>query len=231
MLMNKEKNIIIVTIGLISLILSCVMFMQFKVVNKTDIAEIESMREDELQEALSEWKEKYEETSAKLQDTEEKINEYKVKSESSEETSKLVEKELEEANIILGKTDVTGQGIQVILTDNDEKEYAVRDLLNIVNELKAAGAEAISINGERIINLTDIVDISNRYILVNSNKISSPYTILAIGDENHLNSALKIKNGYVDTKQKEGYTISVEGKNNLKINKYTKEINLKYIDM
>ena len=62
-------------------------------------------------------------------------------------------------------------------------------------------------------------------------KISSPYTILAIGDENHLNSALKIKNGYVDTKQKEGYTISVEGKNNLKINKYTKEINLKYIDM
>lgn len=229
--MNKEKNIIIVTIGLISLILSCVMFMQFKVVNKTDIAEIESMREDELQEALSEWKEKYEETSAKLQDTEEKINEYKVKSESSEETSKLVEKELEESNIVLGKTDVTGPGIQVILTDNDEKEYAARDLLNIVNELKAAGAEAISINGERIINLTDIVDISNRYILVNSNKISSPYTILAIGDENYLKSALNIKNGYVDTKQKEGYTISVEGKNNLKINKYAKEINLKYIDM
>lgn len=229
--MNKEKNIIIVTIGLISLILSCVMFMQFKVVNKTDIAEIESMREDELQEALSEWKEKYEETSAKLQDTEEKINEYKVKSESSEETSKLVEKELEESNIVLGKTDVTGPGIQVILTDNDEKEYTARDLLNIVNELKAAGAEAISINGERIINLTDIVDISNRYILVNSNKISSPYTILAIGDENYLKSALNIKNGYVDTKQKEGYTIFVEGKNNLKINKYAKEINLKYIDM
>lgn len=229
--MNKEKNIIIVTIGLISLILSCVMFMQFKVVNKTDIAEIESMREDELQEALSEWKEKYEETSAKLQDTEEKINEYKVKSESSEETSKLVEKELEESNIVLGKTDVTGPGIQVILTDNNEKEYAARDLLNIVNELKAAGAEAISINGERIINLTDIVDISNRYILVNSNKISSPYTILAIGDENYLKSALNIKNGYVDTKQKEGYTIFVEGKNNLKINKYAKEINLKYIDM
>lgn len=229
--MNKEKKIIIITICLISLILSCVMFMQFKVVNKTDIAEIESMREDELQEALSEWKEKYEEISVKLQNTEEKINEYKVKSESSEETSKLVEKELEEANIILGKTDVTGPGIQVILTDNDEKEYAARDLLNIVNELKAAGAEAISINGERIINLTDIVDISNRYILVNSNKISSPYTILAIGDENYLKSALNIKNGYVDTKQKEGYTISVEGKNNLKINKYAKEINLKYIDM
>ena len=229
--MNKDKKIIIITIGMMSLILVCVMFMQFKVVNQTDIAEIETMREDELQEALSQWKEKYEETNAKLEETEAKINEYKEKSENAEETNKLVERELGEANIILGKTDVTGSGIQVTLTDNDEQEYSALDLLNIVNELRAAGAEAISINGERVINLTDIVDISDRYILVNSNKISSPYTILAIGDENYLKSALNIKNGYVDVKQKEGYTISIESKNNIKINKYSKEINLKYIHM
>lgn len=230
-IMNKEKRVIIITIVLMSLVLACVMFMQFKVVNETDIAEIESMREDELQEALSSWKEKYTEIDNKLEDTENKIKEYKEKSESSEETNKLVEKELEEANIILGKTDVTGNGIQIVLTDNDNQEYAALDLLNLINELRAAGAEAISINGERVINLTDIVDISNRYILVNSNKISSPYTILAIGDENYLKSALSIKNGYVDIKQKEGYTISIESKNNLKINKYSKEINLKYIDI
>lgn len=230
-IMNKEKRVIIITIGLMSLILACVMFMQFKVVNETDIAEIESMREDELQEALSSWKEKYTEIDNKLEDTENKIKEYKEKSESSEETNKLVEKELEEANIILGKTDVTGNGIQIVLTDNDNQEYSALDSLNLINELRAAGAEAISINGERVINLTDIVDISNRYILVNSNKISSPYTILAIGDENYLKSALSIKNGYVDIKQKEGYTISIESKNNLKINKYSKEINLKYIDI
>ena len=59
--MKKEKVIIAITIGLMSFVLVCVMFMQFKVVNETDIAEIESMREDELQSALSEWKEKYEE--------------------------------------------------------------------------------------------------------------------------------------------------------------------------
>ena len=62
--MKKEKIVIVITIGIMSLLLACVMFMQFKVVNKTDIAEIESMREDELQKALSEWKEKYEETSS-----------------------------------------------------------------------------------------------------------------------------------------------------------------------
>lgn len=214
-----------------SLLLVCVMFMQFKVVNETDIAEIESMREDELQKALSEWKEKYEETALKLEDTKTKIAEYKEKSESDEETSKLVEKELEEANLILGKTDVAGSGIQVTLTDNNQREYAARDLISIINELRLSGAEAIAINGERIINLTDIVDISGGHILVNSNKISSPYIITAIGDENYLKSALSIKNGYIDLKQKEGYTISVESKTNIKINKYSKEINLKYIDI
>lgn len=229
--MKKGKKIIIITIGLMSLILACVMFMQFKVVNETDIAEIESMREDELQEALTEWKEKYEETMTQLEDTNNKINEYQETSESSEETAKLVERELEEANLILGKTDVIGDGIQVILTDNDEVEYSANDLLTLVNELRAAGAEAISINGERVINLTDIVDISNRYILVNSNRVSSPYTINAIGDQNYLMSALSIKNGYVDTKQKEGYTISVETQRNIKINQYSKDLDLKYIDM
>ncbi len=229
--MQRGKWIITVTIGLMSFILTCVMFMQFKVVNKTDIAEIETMREEELQTALTEWKEKYNETHEKLIDTENKINEYKHTSENSEESSKLVKKELEEANLILGKTDVSGNGIEIILRDNSEKEYMALDLLNLINELRAAGAEAISINGERVINLTDIVDISNKYILINSNKISSPYTVLAIGDENYLKSALSIKNGYIDVKQKDGYSILVQEKKNIQIKKYNKDIRLKYIDL
>lgn len=229
--MQRGRWIITITIGLMSLILTCVMFMQFKVVNKTDIAEIETMREDELQEALTEWKEKYNDTHEKLEDTEKKIGEYRQNLENSEESNKLVKKELEEANIILGKTDVSGNGVEVILKDNEEKEYTALDLLNLVNELRAAGTEAISINGERVINLTDIVDISNKYILVNSNKVSSPYTVLAIGDENYLKSALGLKNGYIDIKQKDGYNIQVQEKKNIQINKYNKDIKIKYIEI
>ena len=205
--MQKEKRIIVITIGLMSLVLACVMFMQFKVVDKTDIAEIETMREDELQKALSEWKEKYEETTTKLGETKEKKEEYNKLSENSEEASKLVEKELAEAKILAGTTAVTGNGIQVTLTDNSEMQYAAKDLWILVNELRAAGAEAITISDnnstERVVNTTDIVDISNKYILVNSNKISSPYIVTAIGDQAYLKSALSIKNGYIDTRQKE----------------------------
>lgn len=232
--MQKEKRIIVITIGLMSLVLACVMFMQFKVVDKTDIAEIETMREDELQKALSEWKEKYEETTTKLGETKEKKEEYNKLSENSEEASKLVEKELAEAKILAGTTAVTGNGIQVTLTDNSEMQYAAKDLWILVNELRAAGAEAITISDnnstERVVNTTDIVDISNKYILVNSNKISSPYIVTAIGDQAYLKSALSIKNGYIDTRQKEGYSISVEEKNNIKMNRYSKDFKLKYID-
>ena len=121
--MKKEKIVIVITIGIMSLLLACVMFMQFKVVNEIDVSELESLREDELQKLASEWKEKYEETNTKLQDTQTKIAEYKEKSENSDETEKLVEEELKEANLILGKTDVTGNGIQVTLKDTEDKVY------------------------------------------------------------------------------------------------------------
>lgn len=228
--MKKDKIIIIMTIALISVVFSCVMFMQFKIVNETDIAQLEYMRTEELEESLEEWKEKYEEISKKLDETNKKINEYNEKINSNEEAAELVENELKESNILLGNTDVTGSGVEIILKDNDETSYLSEDLLELVNELRLAGAEAISINEERVINTTDIVDISNKYIKVNSNVISAPYKILAIGDKTYLNSALNIKNGFVDVKTKKGHTILVEEKNNIKIKKYSKEINLYYIE-
>ena len=100
-----------------------------------------------------------------------------------------------------------------------------------VNSLRYIKAEAISINGQRIINMTDIVDINNSYILVNSEKISSPYKIKAIGDQTYLESALSIKNaGFVDKYNKIGYTVEIEKKNDIVIPKYKKSMELNYIE-
>ena len=104
-------------------------------------------------------------------------------------------------------------------------------MLSLVNELRDAGAKAISINNQRVINMTDIFTISNRYIQVNSKKISSPYEIKVIGDKTYLKSALTIKNGYVDLKEKDGYEILIQEKSNIKISKYSKNVSLKYIQL
>lgn len=229
--MEKDKKILILTISIMALILVCVMFMQFKVVNETDIAQIESMREDELEKAVAEWKEKYEEAYEKLSDTSDKINEYNEKMQSNAETEELINKELTEAKTNYGLTDVTGEGIIVTLTDTEEMAYDSDDLLELVNELRLAGAEAISINDERIVNTSDIVNITSTTIKVNSKNITSPYTIKAIGDNTYLKSALTIKNGYYDIKEKNDYKIKIEEKSNIKIEKYSKSLNLKYIEL
>ena len=229
--MKKEKNIMIVTISIMACILVCVMFMQFKVVNQTDIAQIETMRKDELEESITQWKDKYEEAYQKLIDTNNKINEYNDKMQSNAETRDLIEKELKEAKTNFGLTDVIGDGIRITLTDSNEVAYDADDLLELINELRNAGAEAISVNGERIVNTSDIAQISATIIKVNSKNISSPYEIKAIGDETYLKSALTIKNGYYDVKTKNGYEIKVIEEKNIKINKYSKSLNLKYIEL
>lgn len=228
--MEKGKKIMTITISFMALILACVMFMQFKVVNETDLAQIETMREAELEQAVTEWKEKYEETYEKLVNTNNKIIEYEEKMQSNAETEELVNKELMEAKRNIGLTTVEGEGIIVTLIDSEEINYDYEDLLELVNELRDAGAEAISINDERIVSTSDIVNRAAR-IRVNSKNISSPYIIKVIGDKIHLKSALTIKNGYYDSKQKSGYNLEIQEKNNIKINKYSKKIDLKYIEL
>ena len=229
--MKKEKEIMTITIALISTVLACVLFMQFKIVKETNIEQIEDMREDELKQAIADWKEKYKDASQKLEDTNQKIEEYVDKLQDDEEINELVKKELEEAKVNFGLTDVTGEGIIVTLEDNEEKSVDADDLLELINELRNADSEAISINGVRVTNMTDIAYLSDGTILVEHNKISSPYTIKAIGDRTYLKSALTIKNGYYDLKQKEGYNIKLEEDNNIKINKNKSDINLRYIEL
>ncbi len=230
MYMKKDKLALYITIGIMTIILVCVIFAQFRIVNETDLAQIESMREDELKEAVIEWKEKYEKTAEKLEDTNKKLEEYKKKIQSNEEARDLIETELVNSREYFGLTDMYGDGLIITLTDTENQLYTWKDILELINELKAAGAEAIAVNGERIINMTDINDVGNRFVVVNGRKLSSPYTIKVIGDKLHLKSALTIKNGYYDLKTKGEYKMDIQEKNNIKVEKYSKEVNLRYIE-
>ena len=219
--MKKGKIVMTITIGLMCFVLVYVMFLQFKVVEQTDLTEIETMQEQELREALASWKSKYDDASEQLQETIPKKEEYIEKINSNEEATELLEKDLENANILLGKTDVKGEGVIVTLENNDTSLITADDLVTLINELKDAGAEAISINDQRITNMTDIVLINDRHILVNSQNISSPYVVKAIGNKTYLQSALSLKNvGFIDEYKAYNKNVKLETKNNITINKY-----------
>lgn len=227
--MKKAKIIMTITIGLMCFVLTYVMFMQFKLVEETDITEIENAREGELKEKLANWKARYADVEEKLEESSIKLAEYKEKKDSNQETSQLLAKELEQTKKIAGLTEVKGDGIVVTLTDGEEVIEA-KDLIELVNELKLAGAEAISINEKRIVNMTDIVDIVEKIILINVERTSSPYVIKAIGDPKYLESALNTKIiGFMDQMAVEGKTTKLERQNNIKISPYNKTIEVQYM--
>ena len=232
---KKGKITVTITIGIACLALSIVMFMQFKLVNETDITSIENMREEELRTELANWKEQYDEANEQYEQKSATLEEYKEKEESDAETENLVNEELANVNLILGKTDVEGEGITITLRDssNDDGDLLTitTDNLNtIINELKMAGAEAISVNEERIINMSDIAPINDKsLILINGQRVISPYVIKAIGDSTYLESTLVGKGGSIDELEKLGYDVAVEKSNKITIYKYNKEINSKYM--
>ena len=225
-----DKLAVAIVMFIVCITLVSVMLMQFKTVEETDITEIENMRETELRTAISEWKTKYEEVETKLQDTNKKINEYSDKIKNNEKVSELISDELDESNMAVGKTDVYGEGVIVTLND-DEKDIVAWDLLDLVNELKYAGAEAISINDIRIINTTDIFDLrSYTYLTVGQQRLQPPYVVKAIGNPDYLSSILNLKDsGFVDRYKNSGKSVKMETSKKVQIKKYNGEMTYKYM--
>ena len=229
---KKEKVAINITIGIVCFILIMIMFMQFKVVYETDITSIESMREEDLQAELANWKLKYEETEKQYSEIVDTMKKYKEESSSDTQTRKNLKLELEKLELMLGTTDVSGPGITIILDEKNDatKKIDADELMIIVNYLRDAGAEAIEINGERVVDSTFFAYIGNSYVKINGKRVSAPYTINVIGDQDYLKSSLVGTGGYAEKITNWGQKISFEENKKLVISKYDgNDLNLKYI--
>lgn len=217
-----------ITMFFVCILLMAVMFMQFKTVDETDIANIESMRETELREAISSWKTKHEELETRMAEVQTKIEEYTESIETDKEASSVSEKELEASNLIIGKTDVEGEGIVITLAD-DEEGVTSYTLLELVDELRYAGAEAISINDIRLTNMADITEIANGTFYINGQRTQGPFVIKAIGNQTYLTSSLTVKNsGFVD-QYSDRLRVSLEKQKRVKILKSNQEMTVKYL--
>ena len=215
---KKGKITMTIIIGIMCFILVYVMFMQFKVVNETDITSLTTKRESELRDELATWESRYEDTANQLEQAKTNLDEYKNKIDDTQASSELIDKELQQADLYLGKTDVEGAGIIINLSDGSSNIIA-EDLINLMNELKTAEAEAISVNGQRVTNLTEFADVDS-YIVVNGTRLSSPYTIQVIGNQKYLESGITAKGGFSDDMTSNGKNISITENNDIKILKY-----------
>lgn len=106
--------------------------------------------------------------------------------------------DLDRARAAAGLTPVKGKGVEVVLTDAskvpegaDPSDCVIHDsdIAAVVNALFAAGSEAVSVNGERVVATTPI-RCAGTTVLVNSTRVGAPYVIKAIGDPQALEKAL-----------------------------------------
>ena len=228
--MKKGKITVTITIGLMCLILTAVIFMQFKTISQTDISELELMRESELKTEITTLKTKYDEVVAKIKEDNEKILEYENAKEEGKKASGLLQKELKETEDLLGKNAVTGEGIVITMTNAGTKSINAQDLLELVNMLRNAGVEAISINDQRIVYKSYIANINGtNYITINGERVMAPFTIKAIGNMTYLESAIAKKNGYIDTQISDGKDVKLERQNNISIAAYNRNLSFEYV--
>ena len=224
---RADITAVTVVVFIVCIILVSVMLMQFRTVEQTDITEIETMRESELRALLSDWKTRYEDVAKQLEDTNKRIEEYNKTIEDNEAAADLIDDELTESNILVGKTDVYGEGVEVTLSDGDYSDVNASHLIDLVNELRYAGAEAISINGIRILAMTDIVEMDS-YILISLQRVQGPYVVKAIGDKDYMSTILQLKgSGFVDITS--DINVSLAIKNRVEIPKYNGELEIEYM--
>lgn len=163
---------------------------------------------------------------------EKSLDEYTNTLSNKEEVKNLMEEELISLKEDTGDIKVSGSGIIITIKDSDNElkenqnpnELIVHDIdiLRIVNDLKKAGARAISINGERLLALSKI-KCSGATIKVNDTTYGQPFVIKAIGDLSTLKASVVSPESYTHILQEVyGISIKVEEKNDIIVNSFKK---------
>ena len=113
--------------------------------------------------------------------------------------------ELNRVRVLNGLVEVSGPGLELRL----DGPLSSLDLQDLVNELRNAGGEAISLNGHRLVATSAVTVETEGQLMVDGHSISRPYIFQAIGDPDTLESALLRPGGLVDL-QRRGYpTLSI----------------------
>lgn len=136
-----------------------------------------------------------------------------------------------------GLLPLEGQGVIVTMDDSTSKVradenpnlYVIHDddILRVINELRAAGAEAISINGQRLI-ATSEIRCAGPTLSVNNVRSAPPYEISAIGDKNSLEKSIRMRGGVEETLKVWGIRLKVESSDEIYIPAYTGEFRQVY---
>lgn len=208
--------------GVICFLLSFAITVQLRITSTTESTASREKVADELKDQIFALNSENDKLSSKLEETEKSLE--TVRDEAAENDSSSIEKSelIKKYTIISGYTDVYGEGIilKYIPAEDTYNADIVKDLIDIVNELKNAGAEAVSINNQRLINTSSIEMVKNK-IVINDVELTAPFTIKVIGNSEIINSSLIRPGGTIELIKNTGVKIELTLSKNVMISKYS----------
>jgi uncharacterized protein YlxW (UPF0749 family) len=176
-------------------------------VQQTNQSGLEQLREDELVRILDDVNQQENRLSTDSRELEASRDKLLSGVDSSSEALKSAQERLDTLGILTGTSPATGSGVVITISDPDHKVTAAR-LLDALQELRDAGAEAVQIGDVRVVADTWFADVDGA-IEISGQRVAQPYVIKAIGDSATMASAMDIPGGVSESVRGDGAVASV----------------------
>lgn len=164
--------------------------------------QLSSLRQDELVRLLDEVTQRAEQLDAEVADLEEIRDDLQSEDGRDQAARDLAQQRAAQEGILSGRLPAQGPGVQIHVADGG-KPLEAQMLFNLLEELRNAGAEAIQVNGVRLVTTSYFVD-SGGGVVLDGAAIASPYEWTAIGDPETIDRALEIPGGALPRIREEG---------------------------
>ncbi|WP_144787282.1 DUF881 domain-containing protein [Lysinibacillus fusiformis] len=175
-------------------------------------------QEDSYREELITQQERNKELTEELNSLQEQIRKYEKSFASDEKDSKKLVEQAEDLRLLLGELKSDGKGIRITLQDGDydpkslnPNDYIVHEshVFKLLNELKISGAQAIAINGQRVM-ANSYIRCNGPVITIDGTQHPAPFVIEAVGDSDTLMASLNLNGGVVDQLLNDNIVVSLE---------------------
>ncbi|MCC5037268.1 DUF881 domain-containing protein [Streptomyces sp. WAC 00631] len=194
---------------LIVALLLCVLGLglAIQVRSTSDASVLRGARQEDLVRILDEIGDQTQRLQDEQQRLEEQRTELENSSDQAEEARRQTEQKEQQLGVLAGTVAAEGPGLTITVSAPQGAVDAYK-LLDAIQELRAAGAEAIQINDVRVVAGTFFTQDGDR-VRIDGQRVEQPFRIRAIGDPQDLEPALNIPGGVVQSLEKEQATVAV----------------------
>ncbi|WP_317620874.1 DUF881 domain-containing protein [Streptomyces sp. CBMA123] len=160
--------------------------------------QLRGARQEDLVRILDELDSRQQRLQQEKAELEQSLGKLENSSNQAKEAQEQTRKKMTELGVLAGTVKATGPGI-VLTVDDPQGQVKADMLLDTLQELRAAGAEAIQINDVRVVVNTYFTDLSGGGVQIDGKKVSQPYRFTVVGNPQDLTPALNIPGGVVRT--------------------------------